>query len=410
MTYKQGLRRKVVRALPFLGGAGLVGVAVGLSTSPSLTSIAVALLGAYLVGTAFAAEPFSGRGAWLLSAPFVGLYLLQTLSWLYTEDTAQWFVEMRVKLPFLFLLPAAAQAWTRAPESVRRTTHLVFHLALLIVGLATLARLLLNPQWALTEIYHSRYVPMLGGISHIYYAGLVVSGLVLLWVLPLWGGTWVKASIAGLYLCILHGLALRTGLAALYGAGAVMLLRWAVQKPRRWPWAAATLGLGSIVLNLLVCHLPPLRQRWENLRRDLATYRPGAYITHSSVARRLAAIEATWMAFQKAPLLGVGMADNYTAVAAEIPKLPYRWDPATYILPHNQFLEYALGLGVVGLGLFGVFWGIALTRKGGPAWITWLVIWLLLMQGEAFLERQVGVTAFLWGTGLLYAHLKLQAS
>lgn len=387
-----------------------MGIAMGISTSPSITSIAVALLGAYLVGSALASGSFSTRDAWLLSAPFVALYLLQGISWLYTEDRAQWLVEMRVKLPFLFLLPASAQAWTKASEPLRRATHLFFHLALLTIGLVTLSRLLLNPQWALEEIYHSRYVPMLGGISHIYYAGLVVSGLVLLWVLPLWGGIGARVAITGLYLLILHGLALRTGLGALYGAAAAILLGWAARKPRRWPWAAAILGLGAVGLNLLLCHVPPLRQRWENLRRDLASYRPGAKITHSSVARRLAAMEATWMAFQKAPLLGVGMADNHAAVAAEIPKLPYRWDPSTYILPHNQFLEYALGLGTVGLGLFVAFWGIAFGRKGGPAWIAWLLIWLLLLQGEAFLERQVGVTAFLWGTGLLYAHLKLRAS
>lgn len=410
MAYKQTPSTKIAQALPFLGGAGLIGVATGLSTSPSITSIAVGLLGVHLVGTLLLSAGWAVRSAGLLSAPFIAIYLLQGISWFYTEDSAQWLVEMRVKLPFLFLLPASAQAWATASDSIRRATHFLFHAALLTVGLATLTRLLLNPQWALEEIYHSRYVPMFGGISHIYYAGLAVSGLVFLWVLPIWGGVWVRGGVAALYLIILHGLALRTGLAALYGTAAGMLIGWALHKPRRWPWAIAILGLGAIGLNLLICRVPPLRQRWESLRRDLATYRPGATITHSSVARRLAAVEATWKAFQKSPWLGVGMADNHAAVAAEIPKLPYRWNPATYILPHNQFLEYALGLGGIGLGLFAAFWGLAFRQKRGPAWVAWLLVWLLLMQGEAFLERQVGVTAFLWGTGLLYAHLKARAS
>lgn len=410
MAYTQKPKPKIAQTLPFLGGGGLTGVAVGLSTSPSITSIGVALLGAHLLGSAIQKPPLSSRGAWWLSGGFVGLYLLQGLSWFYTEDKAQWLVEMRVKIPFLFLLPAAAHAWTTASEGVRRATHMLFHGALLVVGLATLTRLLINPKWALEEIYHSRYVPMVGGISHIYYAGLVVSGLVFLWALPLWGGKGLRIGIAGAYLVILHGLALRTGLVALYGTAVGMLFLWVIRQPRRWPWALAAVGAGAVALPLLVCHVPPLRQRWESLRRDMATYRPGGRITHSSVARRLAAMEATWVAFQKAPLLGVGMADNHAAIAAEIPKLPYRWDPETYILPHNQFLEYALGLGLVGLVLFGGFWVLAFRQKKGLAWVAWLMVWLLLLQGEAFLERQVGVTMFLWGTGLLWAHLKPKPS
>ncbi|MCS7189205.1 MAG: O-antigen ligase family protein [Bacteroidia bacterium] len=393
--------------LSFIRGAGLCMIAVGLAFSHSLISIGVGLLGVYgLLRFYIGEKEWGSRSVWLMSAVFICLYVLQAISWFYTADKSQWWVEMRVKLPFVFLLPAAVWVWWDASFSMRKVVHGFFHLALMGVGMATLWRFMLDPAWALEEIYRGRYVPMVGGISHIYYAGLVGMGLFFLWQLPLWGGRVLKAAIGLVYLIILHGLALRTGLAALYGTALVLVILWAIQRPRRWLWAAAIIGIGVVGLNFLICKLPPLRQRWENMRVDLKHYKPGIDITHTSLTRRLAAIEASWRVFRKNPWLGVGIADNQQAVAAEIPNLPYRWEKQFYILPHNQFIEYGIGLGLIGLGVFVLFWIVAFRERLGWGWIGWLVYWLILLQAEAFLERQVGVTAFLWGSGVLWVELK----
>lgn len=398
---------------------GLALVAVGLAFSHSLISIGVGVLGFLWLLLPFTERStgFSGKLLWgespalrWMSLSFVFLYILHALSWFYTEDKAQWFVEMRIKVPFLFLLPAAVFAWQRLSVVGQKAVHLLFQLALAIVGVGTLYRLWADPSWALGEIYHGRYVPILGGLSHIYYAGLVGMALLFLTELPLWGGRVARMSLALLHLGVLHGLALRTGLFAVYGAGFVLLLLWSLKGRGRWPWLLAAVGGIALVLPFLVCKVPTLRMRWVNMQRDLATYKPGGYITHSSISRRLASLEAAWLAFKKSPLFGVGMADNLPAVSEEIPKLPYRWSKETYILPHNQFVEYGLGLGLVGLVVFGLFWGVAFRQRLGWVWVGWLVYWLLLLQGEAFLERQVGVTAFLWGTGVLWAALTARKS
>lgn len=387
-------------------------IAGGLSFSHSLISIGVAAL---LIGTLLSASPRKAlihsypQWRWLY-LPLLLLYVLHGISWVYTEDTKQWLVEMRIKLPFLFLLPVAIVQWQQQSDHSKRVIHLTFHLGLLIVGLWTLARLIQNPSWGLEEIRQGRYIPMLGGISHIYYAGLVGMGLFFLWVMPLYGGRWVRMGTAAIYMIILHGLAMRTGLGALYGTAIILLILWAVRDPRRWVWVI--IGVGSLLLLTigLIRYFPPMQRRWESLREDLETYRPGGRITHSSVARRLAALEASWKAFCRSPLFGVGIADNQAATFAQIPSLPYQWARATYILPHNQFVEYAVGLGLVGVGLFGLFWFRAFSQRLGWVWIGWLIYWLFLLQVEAFLERQVGVTAFLWGMGVLWAQLTTRKS
>jgi O-antigen ligase len=398
---------------------GLALVAVGLSFSHSLISIGVGVLGFLGLllpfterSTGFSWKPLWGEGSALrwMSLSFGFLYLLQALSWFYTEDKAQWFVEMRIKVPFLFLLPVAVFAWQCLSVVGQKAIHLLFQLALAIVGIGSLYRLWVNPSWALSKIYHGGYVPLLGGLSHIYYAGLVGMALLFLLALPVWGGIKVRLGLALIHLGVLHGLALRTGLLAVYGTALVLLIWWGLRDRRRWIWTLTALAGMALGLPFLVCKVPTLRMRWVNMQRDLATYKPGGYITHSSISRRLAALEAAWLAFKKSPLFGVGMADNFAAISQEIPKLPYKWDKETYILPHNQFVEYGMGLGVVGVVVFGLFWGVAFRQKLGWLWTGWLVYWLLLMQGEAFLERQVGVTAFLWGTGLLWATLTARKS
>ncbi|MCS7153456.1 MAG: O-antigen ligase family protein [Bacteroidia bacterium] len=394
-------------ALPALRLVSGACVAVGLSLSPSLISIGVggAALSA-LVDSSLRANLRKTFHAWRgLYLPFLLLYGLHAISWLYTTDKAQWLVEMRIKIPFLFLLPASIVLWRRYGEAERKAIHLLFHLGLLVVGIGTLWRFLQNPAWGLEEIKHGRYIPMVGGISHIYYAGLVGVGLFFLWELPLYGGRFWRFLIGGVHVFILHSLALRTGLGALYGTLIVLLMIWAIKDFRRWLWAiGAIAGIGMVVV-IAVLYFPPMQRRWQSLREDLATYKRGHYITYSSVARRLAALQASCYAFQHAPIWGVGIADNQAAVFAQIPRLPYRWDKETYILPHNQFVEYAVGLGLIGAALFVAFWVSAFRQRLGMLWVGWLVYWLLLMQVEAFLERQVGVTAFLWGMGTLWAQL-----
>ncbi|MCX7607179.1 MAG: O-antigen ligase family protein [Bacteroidia bacterium] len=396
----------------YLRWGGLFCIACGLSWSHSLISVGVGALGlGYILS--WGSRPLLKaveRPILFLTLPFILLYLLHALSWFYTEDTGQWWVEMRVKAPLLFLLPASVMAWRESPVSIRKGIHSIFHLSLLIVGIGTLFRFWTDPTAALETIRHGRYVPMMGGISHIYYAGLVGIAFFFLWTLPFWGGENLKWVIAGIYFAILHILALRTGLVALYGTAFFLLLRWGVKKPRRWPWIILFIGLGMGFVHLLICHLPPLRQRWENFRTDLAQYKPGRYITHTSVTRRLAALEASWRVFREHPWIGVGIADNEVAVFQEIPRLPYRWDKEGYILPHNQFVEYAVGLGAIGVGVFLLFWIGAFRQHLGGQWVGWLFYWLLLLQGEAFLERQVGLTAFLWGTALMWVELNARKS
>ncbi|MEN2993264.1 MAG: O-antigen ligase family protein [Bacteroidia bacterium] len=391
-----------VRVVWVLGWAS---VAVGLAMSHTLISVGVGIVG--VLGLAH--PPFRQRlgrtlKEWLpLAGPFWLLYLLHGLSWIYTEDKAQWLVEMRIKLPMLFLLPWAYVGWPLLSDRERAAIQWLFQLSVGAVGLIAVGKVLQNPTWALHELREGRAIPLSTGISHIYYGALVGMALLWLWFWPAIGPRWLKVGWTILHLAILHTLALRTALVGIYGVAGVLWLYWLLWRKRRWGLALGGLLAGLSAGVLLVRFFPPLYQRWQHFQEDIARYTPGANVTHTSVTRRLIALEASWQVFRKAPWWGVGMADNQKEVFEATAALPYFWEFPNYVLPHNQFVEYAVGLGLIGVGLFVSFWVLA--ARQWPSWqgFGWLVYWFLLMQVEAFLERQVGITAFLWGTGILWS-------
>ncbi len=386
----------------------LASVAIGLPWSHSLVSIGVGgTIGLALLSPdlrknllrLFREEP-------LLSWSWVMIYGLHLVSYLYTENCPQWWEEMRIKLPMPLLWPATVVTFGALPKRLRTLLLWAFHLGVLGVGLATSLKALLNLGWALQEMREGRYVPMAGGLSHIYYAGHLIAAGLLLFVTP--GGVRLRLFVGGLYLVIMHILALRTALFTLYGGSFIGIAYWTFRR-RRWLLGVGLLtGLG-LGLTLLTAYWGPLRSRYENLRQDLAKYAAGD-LYHLSVGTRIAALEASWQVFQECPLWGVGIADNRDAVFAKEARLPYHWEPQFYLLPHHQFIEYGIGFGVVGLGVFLIFWWAAFWRERRAIWWSWLLAWILLMQVEAFLERQMGLTMFLWGMGILWAQLRQQSS
>jgi hypothetical protein len=392
----------------YLAAGSVLLIAIGLPWSHSLVSIGVGgLIGITLLRpelrkrllALFRQEP-------LLTWPWAALYALHLVSFLYTENCPQWWEEMRIKLPLPLLWAATVVAWRTLPENRQALILWAFHAGLLIVGGATAAKALANFCWALQEMREARYVPMVGGISHIYFAGHLIGALLLLFVTP--GPPRLRLLTGALYIGIIHVLALRTALFALYGGLVLGILYWTIRK-RRWFLGIGLLGSLTGLLILLTSFWGPLRSRYENLRHDLAQYKSGN-LRHLSVGTRIAALEASWQVFQESPLWGVGIADNRDAVFEKEARLPYHWGPQFYLLPHHQFVEYALGFGIVGLGVFLSFWVGAFWRERHPLWWAWLAAWILLMQVEAFLERQMGLTMFLWGMGVLWARLHPESS
>lgn len=387
-----------------VGGVGLGLIAVGLSWSHSLVSLGVG----FVMGVCVL-----DRGYWLVIAKafreaplalgsLVGIYALHLLSWFYTENIPQWLVELRIKLPMLLLLPATLVVMQAMPKRIQGGVLWVFHLSLLVVGGVTAAKALIHFEWALEEMRHARYVPFLGGISHIYYSAHVLSALLLLIVTP--GRVLLRWGVGLAYFLIIHILGLRTALFGLYGGLGMGLMYWTI---KRRAWGLGLLGvLGGLgTLGLLVRYWGPLRVRYENIIADIRQYQTGS-LWYLSVGTRLAALEASWLVFKKSPWWGVGIADNQDEVYAAEASLPYDWGGGLfYLLPHNQFVEYALGFGLLGLGLFLAFWVGAFRWERRAIWWWWLGVWILLMQVEALLERQMGLTMFLWGSGVLLARL-----
>ena len=109
---------------------------------------------------------------------------------------------------------------------------------------------------------------------------------------------------------------------------------------------------------------------------------------------------------------GTGMGD----VLDEMKKGYDRWYPQVLdhqrLVPHNQFMLVALGLGIVGLLVFCIWVCVPLgrlkqNREGFFFFITWLVLLIPLMV-EPMLEVQYGVFVYLFFL-LLHRHVLMAA-
>jgi O-antigen ligase len=93
-------------------------------------------------------------------------------------------------------------------------------------------------------------------------------------------------------------------------------------------------------------------------------------------------------------LIGVAMADLQADMTDQYVADKTQLCPENFIKPHNQFIQYLAGLGLLGFVAIVLAWFYpALSKKwkkGTLFWAFWLT-YTLAMMGESVMERQVGV-------------------
>jgi O-antigen ligase len=394
-------------------GVGLL--LVGMPTSPVLQSLGVLL---WLLG-GLVQRYLPGFGQRLVAGwMFLVLYVLHFLSFAYTTHTDGLLEELRIKLPFL-LLPVAASLSRPLHAGHLRSVLLAFVAVTSLVALATLTHYLIHFQEMNQRILQSKEVPIitLSQVSHIYFSLLnAFAVFVSVWLLrhPSTDAAWLRRrwvrrglwAALGLLTLVLHIFAARTGLVAFYAA----VMTWALgtwwhqrraspshlSSPRRW---LAGLVLGVVLVPLVAYALvPSFRNRVVNTQQDITQYLTGRDISHWSIARRLAAWQTALAVWRTSPIWGVGLADAKAALLAQYPYQDFTLRAADRITDtHNQYLEYLLGLGLVGFGVFVVGLVLPYVRpRAGlkPDWLFTRYTWVLCvgMLAESVLERQVGVS------------------
>ena len=383
-------------------GAGVVGLlaARSLVALSPVAGVAAALLNPDLP---HAWRYYVRNGAALRAA---ALYLFVLISGLYTVNLPDWRHEIFRQLPWLGV-PLAFTVAVPLRQGQRVAVGALFVLGTAAVGLATLAQFM-GRTAAITEaIRLGQNVPVITRVFHIHFG--VMLALAFFWGVELQRSPlarpWLRAALLGALAAIvlvLHVLAYRTGLLALYAGllAAVLRLLWC----RRWGPVMGLLGLLVAGPWLGYQLLGPLQQRWGNTRWDISQFLNGRDINDYSLARRLAAWETAAAVVRAHPLLGVAPADANAAMMEQYAWRDFGLRPENRIMIHNQYLHALVGGGVLGLVLWLAVLLGPLVQPGlrqNPYIRHFVVVFGAALCVDSMLELQTGYNLFVFGYGFL---------
>jgi len=335
------------------------------------------------------------------------LYLLLIVSGVYTSELEVWRHEVYRKLPLLVVPLAFAVA---VPLSARQRFGVgILYVALgTILAVSALVRYLTNPEEANRLINIGHNVTAVTAIFHIHFS--IMLALAFFFALLMCRSTlagsvvrWTLLGSAAFIFVAMHVLAYRTGLLVLYVSllvDAVILL--VVQ---RRLVVGLLLLVAIFALSAAAYHfLQPVQHRVAATLYDIEQYQRGQDINNFSLSRRFVAWETATIIAREHLAFGVGMADVDAAMLSQYSYNNFGLQPKNWAMTHNQYLEYLVGGGVIGLSLwllvlFGPFLQPALRRN--PYVIHFLLIMSVANLVDSLLKMQIGFNLFVFFYGFL---------
>ena len=372
----------------------LVLIVVGWLVSRALVSIACGLLLAHVLVTGWT-HRHAARGPrallWLtLPAVVTGL------SGLVSTDLGTWSLEAWQKLP-LAILPVAL--WQTPPDSRSLRTVRTALIALMVAaGLWVLANYALNFQAIQAAIGQGRSIPVPNG-QHVRFSLLAAVAAALAAIDAVRSGPGIRrhllAIAAGVLFALVHVLAVRTGLVALYAMAAVLLVRGIADRPTRWPSLAALVLVAAAPV-IAYKTVPSVQKRIAYMRYDLRQMQAGE-IGANVDGRRLRSWQVGRDLVAAAPVFGYGAGDLARVLDAHYQERYPDVAPANRKYPHNQFLFTALEFGLVGTALLVLSLVIPFLRAPPMRNAGFTCVWVAFVASmlvETTLEGQIGMTAW----------------
>ncbi|MDX1909751.1 MAG: O-antigen ligase family protein [Bacteroidia bacterium] len=386
-----------------LAWAAALVAALGLSTSKAAMSIC----------TGFAA----GAAAWyLVRHPRPGLRLIRPEAWLLTgifwlscvggcmtDEPAGWMTDIRQKLPFL-ILPLAFGVFPRFSQRQETLLWGGFILTQTVVALLSLVIAYQDYEGLIRIVTRNSNIDIVGSVSHIYFGlFLAFSALMSLWLGVKHQPVFFRYErhlflvLGVLNLIFLHLLTSRTGLIVVYVSGISGIIYLIFKTLHRW---LGVLLLAAVVVLPVLSYqyVPSFRTRVNVTRYDLQQYQiADRDLSGHSISLRLLAWEAALYVWEQHPILGTGIADVEQDMQAAYTHQPQRASPSSLLTtPHNQYLEYLAGFGILGIGMLLIVNWVPLFISKQKSLSFLLLLFVIgigvAMLFESILERQAGMT------------------
>ncbi|KAB2918297.1 MAG: O-antigen ligase family protein [Bacteroidetes bacterium] len=344
----------------------------------------------------------------LLSPPvllFILLWVLLLVGGLYSEDKVKWWSICSRKLPLL-LLPLGFTSARPLTKKQVWWVFFVFNAIITFFSIASTINYLQNAAAINASMIESKSVPVWpvgNGISHIYFGVLMSFGIIscLFFALKetqtvIFSRDRIVFGVLGiLNFIIIHILSARTGLVALYGGLGILAVTTVWQYRRKKIVWLALLAL-PLLPTVAYLTVPTFKNKIINSVRDVQINRDGGDINHRSFSMRLEAWKTGGGLIAQHPLTGVGPGDMDAKMAAQYVRNNTVLWPENRVMPHNQFIENSVQMGLIYalLLLVVVLWPfIKLKRSNTLQWAI-AAMFFFAMCFESVLERQIGVTLF----------------
>ncbi len=335
------------------------------------------------------------------------IFFISLFGGLYSSDLEYLQERLRIKLPFL-LLPLA---FAGLPSFTKKQYHSIFYFLLVLMtlsGIGVLINYFMHSAEILDGIKQGRAMDT--PINHIRFSLLAALGILAgfqLWsddfVLKYKWERWLILLMTGFLFVFIHFLSVRSGLLALYAAIFVLIVRNILLERR---YILGIFGLlGILLLPVLAFFFVPAFQAQVYLtRHDYRQYQEGK-IGDYSFTQRMISYEMALKATSSNPIIGVGTGDLptelHTAYQKHYPEIPTK-------LPHNQFLFFYVGTGILGLLVFLFCFLLPLFYRSNfrdGLFLVFHVVVLCSFMVEATIETAIGTAFYLFFVLLMLHYL-----
>lgn len=341
---------------------------------------------------------------WMTSLIFFAVLL----TCLYSSDMQYGLQRLRLKIPFL-VMPFVFFA---LPRLSRRAYQGLFYFLIIILGLTNLgigANYLLHYEEVNALIVQGHHIPT--PRNHIRYSLLlalgVLFGLVLFFKkfhLRYSWERWLILAITIFNFVFIHILSVRSGIAVLYATLMIGVVLFSFSSKK---YLLGIISLSGIVMLPVIAFLtiPSFTSKVNYANWELHEFLEGRSVAGSDQGR-IASYRVGWEVFCQQPVFGVGAGDLRSAVHSQYTS---RFPAQTKkLMPHNQFLFVAAGMGFVGLLIFLLALCYPFFVHGhfrDPFYFIFFFVFFLSFLVEHTLENSIGIGFYVLFLGICLNYL-----
>ena len=328
----------------------------------------------------------------------IAVFLLSLGDILLNGYTTITFSKSLLLLGFVFILASSFMLFSHKKNSLINFT-LIISSVVSLVNIFAITNYLLKKDFYDALLLQSKSIPI-PNMHHIHFG--IINACIIALLLGLLITKSLKDKIQfNLAICLLlisvvsfHILSSRTGLLSFYVGILVSMIWYTIQKKS---FKAMFLGILIIILSLSMSYYfsDSFRNKIQNSIEDYNSWGKGDEINFKSMAMRMEASKMCIQIIGEYPL-GVGAEAQEQVLQATYVKENTPLDMENRVGPHNQFLDFGVKYGWIGMILLFLFfiYLIPIIRKSSFTMIAIVGIIFTSLFFESLLERQTSIFIF----------------